>query len=145
MQREQRAMQAEDEDAMEAEAAAQPTAQQHQDGIGAWLDFRLAEDADDARRADQRTVASKMIKAVEVLKALLARGVIPHAPTAVLEALDDETARKLQRLKRRKRLEAWGGVMRLPDELLGAAREGRRRRPHRSHRARVGRTKPRRR
>jgi len=125
MQREQRAMQAEDEDAMEAEAAAQPTAQQHQDGIGAWVDFRSAEDA-------ERAVASaaavgpgvaepaKMIKAVEVLKALLARGVIPHAPTAVLEALDDETARKLQRLKRRKRLEAWGGVMRLPDELLGA-------------------------
>ena len=48
MRREQRAMQAEDEDAMEAEAAAQPTAQQHQDGIGAWLDFRSAEDAERA-------------------------------------------------------------------------------------------------
>ena len=87
MQREQRAMQAEDEDAMEAEAAAQPTAQQHQDGIGAWVDFRSAEDA-------ERAVASaaavgpgvaepaKMIKAVEVLKALLARARDVDAETA---------------------------------------------------------------
>ena len=61
MRREQRAMQAEDEDAMEAEAAAQPTAQQHQDGIGAWGDFRSAEDAEravaSAAAADARRTA----------------------------------------------------------------------------------------